>query len=192
MMLQKIGFLTSGLFLFASCGSNSISEKQEVVKKDTVKVAPVSKCEALFKEAKDADDVLLRSNVINKDDAARAVIAFYNYANLCKDDSLAPVFFLKAGQVAQSVGNFTQAQAFFVKCKDEFPDFKNRGAAIFLLAQLFDDPSKLNNEEEASTLYRQIVREYPNSSFAEDSKAAIKNLGKTDEELVKEFLKKNK
>ena len=61
-----------------------------------------------------------------------------------------------------------------------------------MLAQLYDDATKLNNEPEARTIYNQIIREYPTSSFAEDSKAAIKNLGKTDEELVKEFLKKNK
>jgi tetratricopeptide (TPR) repeat protein len=191
MILYKLGFFISGLVVFVSCGSHT-SEKQETVKTDTVKTVPLSNCESLLKEAKDADNVLLRAVAVNNDDAARAIIAFYNFANICKGDSLAPVFLLKAGQVAQSVGNFTQAQAFFLKCKDEFPDFKNRGAAIFLLAQLYDDAAKLNNEEEASTLYSQIMREYPNSSFAVDSKAAIKNLGKTDEELVKEFLKKSK
>ena len=94
--------------------------------------------------------------------------------------------------MAQATGKYTQAQAFFKKCIDEFPDFKNRGAAIFLLAQLYDDASKLNNEEEAAQWYRQVIREYPKSPYAEDAKAAIKNFGKTDEQLIQEFLKKNK
>ena len=93
---------------------------------------------------------------------------------------------------AQTLNKFSQAQSFFTKCIDEFPDFKNRGAAIFLLAQLYDDASKLNNEEEAAKYYRQVIREYPKSAFAEDAKAAIKNFGKTDEQLIQEFLKKNK
>ncbi|MBK6985368.1 MAG: hypothetical protein IPH32_11690 [Bacteroidetes bacterium] len=61
-----------------------------------------------------------------------------------------------------------------------------------MLAQLYDDATKLNNEEEAAKYYRQVIREYPKSTFAEDAKAAIKNFGKTDEQLIQEFLKKNK
>ncbi len=192
-MLYKIGFLISGIVLFTSCGGSTSEEKQPVVKKDSVKViAPSNDCQTLFKEAKAADDVLLRATTVNDNDAAKAIIAFYNFANICKEDTLAPVLLLKAGQVAQTLNKFSQAQAFFTKCIDEFPDFKNRGAAIFLLAQLYDDATKLNNEEEAAKYYRQVIREYPKSAFAEDAKAAIKNFGKTDEQLIQEFLKKNK
>jgi tetratricopeptide (TPR) repeat protein len=192
MVSHKIAILITGLVLLASCGSDSTTEKKEtVIKRDTVSV-PLDKCAELFKEAKANDDILLRATVVNENVAQTAIISFFNYANLCRNDSLAPVFLVKAGQVAQSIGKYTQAQAFFVKCKDEFVDFKNRGAALFLLAQLYDDASKLNNEDEARKIYNQIIREYPTSSFADDSKAAIQNLGKTDEQLVQEFLKKNK
>lgn len=195
MMLHKISSLFFASIVFISCGSNVNSEKIEVAKIDSVSATietPLTECEGLFKEAKQSDDILLRATVVNPDVAARAIIAFFNYANLCKNDSLAPVFLIKAGQVAQSIGKFDQAQTFFTKCKDDFPKFKNRGAALFLLAQLFDDASKLNNEENASKIYKQIIKEYPNSTFAEDSKACLKNIGKTDEQLVQEFLKKNK
>jgi len=101
-------------------------------------------------------------------------------------------FLLKAGQVAQSIRKFTQAQFYFQKCIDDFPKFKSRGAAMFLLAQLFDDASILNNETEARKLYDQIIREYPDSPYSNDAKSCIKNLGKTDEQLIQEFLKKNK
>ena len=49
----------------------------------------------------------------------------------------------------------------------------------------------LNNESEARTIYHQIIREYPSTSFASDARACLQNIGKSDEELVKEFLKKN-
>ncbi|MBK6983698.1 MAG: hypothetical protein IPH32_02555 [Bacteroidetes bacterium] len=126
-------------------------KNKPVVKKDSV-IVPSNDCQTLFKEAKAADDVLLRATTVNGNDAEKAIIAFYNFANICKEDTLAPVF-IKAGQVAQTLNKFSQAQAFFTKCIDEFPDFKNRGAAIFLLAQLYDDATKLNNEEEAAKYY---------------------------------------
>ena len=190
-MLHKIGFLISGFILFVSCGSNTSKKKQEVVKAHTT-VVELDKCATLFTEAKRFDAILLKATVVNNNIAEQAINAFYEFASNCKTDTLAPVFLLKAGQVAQSINKYTQAQSFFIKCTDEFPNFKNRGAALFLLAQLYDNASMLNNESEARTIYEQIIREYPKSPFADDSKASIKNLGKTDEQLVEEFLKKNK
>ena len=49
----------------------------------------------------------------------------------------------------------------------------------------------LNDDEQAKTIYEEVIAKYPTSTYANDAKAAIKNLGKTDEELIKEFKKKN-
>ena len=191
-MLNKIGFLISSAVLFFSCGNKSSSEqKHEVVKKDTVVVA-INECSKFLAEAKRLDNILLKATVVNPEIADQAIKAFYDFSTNCKTDTLAPVFLVKAGQVAQSVRKFTQAQSYFKKCIDDFPKFKSRGAAMFLLAQLYDDASILNDESEASTLYHQVMREYPDSPYANDAKACIKNLGKTDEQLIQEFLKKNK
>lgn len=189
-MLYKIGFFVLSSLLFASCGSSSTSNKQQAdVKKDTVLT---DKCTSLFKEAKRFDSILLKATVVNNDVAEKAIKAFYEFSANCKTDTLAPVFLVKAGQVSLTIKKITQAQAFFTKCIEEFPKFKNRGAALFLLAQLYDDASLLNNESEARTIYHQIIREYPNSPYANDAQACIKNIGKTDEQLIEEFLKKNK
>lgn len=190
-MLTKIGFFITFLTLFISCGSNFSEKKQEVIKADTT-IVELDKCTTLLNEAKRLDNILLKATVVNNNIAEQAIKAFYEFASNCKTDTLAPVFLVKAGQVAQSINKYTQAQSFFVKCNEEFPKFKNRGAALFLLAQLYDNSTMLNNESEARTIYEQIIREYPKSPFADDSKACIKNLGKTDEQLVEEFLKKNK
>lgn len=189
-MLYKIGFFITGSLFLMSCNSNSPEQKQEEVKKDTIIVA--DKCTNLFNEAKRLDDILLKATAVNNDIAEQATKAFYEFSTNCKEDTLAPVFLIKAGQVSQSIKKYTQAQSFFTKCIDDFPKFKSRGAAMFLLAQLYDDASILNNETEARTLYEQIIREYPNSPYANDAKACIKNIGKSDEQLIQEFLKKNK
>lgn len=191
-MLHKIGFLITSSVLFFSCASNTSSEqKQEVAKKDTVVVA-IDECTKFLNEAKRLDNILLKATVVDPQIAEQAIKSFYEFSANCKTDTLAPVFLIKAGQIAQSVKKYTQAQAFFQKCIDEFPNFKSRGAAMFLLAQLYDDALILNNESEARTIYHQILREYPNTSYANDAKACIQNLGKSDEQLIEEFLKKNK
>ena len=36
-----------------------------------------------------------------------------------------------------------------------------------------------------------MIEKNPNTNYASDAKAAINNLGKTDEQLIKEFKEKN-
>ena len=190
-MFKKIGFLFIGGLLLVSCGSNASGTKQEVVKSDSTIVVS-DDCTNLLNEAKRLDNILLKATAVNNETAEKAMTAFNNFSSNCKTDSLAPIFLVKAGQVAQSVKNYKLAQSFFEKCTEAFPKFKNRGAALFLLAQLYDDSSMLNNEQEAKSIYEKIIKEYPNTPFGDDAKNCLKNLGKTDEQLVEEFLKKNK
>lgn len=192
-MLKKISILLSIVIIVTSCGNGNDEKKEEVLKADSTKTVVISgDCNILFNEAKRMDSILLKANSVNAALAEQSINAFNNFASTCKNDSLAPVFLVKAGQIAQSVGKFQQSQILLKKCVDEFPKFRNRGAAMFLLAQVYDDPSMLNNEPEAKKIYEQIITEYPNTAWDRDAKACIKNLGKTDEQLVQEFLKKNK
>lgn len=192
-MFKKISISIAIIGLIASCANNNDVKNDEIVKQDSVKTVFIAgDCNMLLREAQKTDSILLKSNSVNANLAEQAINAFNNFASACKDDSLAPVFLVKAGQIAQSVGKFQQSQVLLQKCADEFPKFRNRGAALFLLAQVYDDASMLNNELEAKKIYEQIIKEYPNTAWDRDAKACIKNLGKTDEQLVQEFLKKNK
>jgi tetratricopeptide (TPR) repeat protein len=192
-MLKKIGILISAVVLFNSCGTGEEGKKEEALKNDSTKALVIGgDCKMLLLDATRMDSILLNANKVNPSLADQAINAFNNFASTCKDDSLAPIFLLKAGQIAQSVGKYQQSQILLKKCVDEFPTFRNRGAALFLLAQVYDDASMLNNETEAKKIYDQIIKEYPNTAWERDAKACIKNLGKTDEQLVQEFLKNNK
>ena len=192
-MLKKIGILISAVVLLNACGTGEEGKKEEALKNDSTKaLVSGGDCKMLLLDATRMDSILLNANKVNPSLADQAINAFNNFASTCKDDSLAPIFLLKAGQIAQSVGKYQQSQILLKKCVDEFPTFRNRGAALFLLAQVYDDASMLNNETEAKKIYDQIIKEYPNTAWERDAKACIKNLGKTDEQLVQEFLKNNK
>lgn len=191
-MFKQIVYVSIACMMLLSC-NHTEEQKDTVAKKDSLATpAKGSQCDAYLAQAKASDLILMRALVLDKTVASKAIADFNTYASNCKNDSLAPVFLFKAGQVAHAIGNFTQAQAMLNKCLNEYSDFKNRGAVLFLLAQIYDDPKMLNNEEEAKKLYEQIIKEYPKTPYAADSRSAIQNLGKTDEQLVQEFLKKNK
>jgi tetratricopeptide (TPR) repeat protein len=191
MMIKIIAFSLL-CFCLISCNNETVEQQTKEITKTDTSLVNVDSCTILNTEARRIDAILINATDLNEKVADNAIKSFFNFAMKCKNDSLSPIFLVKAGQVAQSIHKYTQAQSCFTKCIDEFPDFKNRGAAMFLLAQLYDDKAMLNNESEARTIYDQIIREYPKSPFANDAKACIKNIGKTDEQLIEEFLKKNK
>jgi len=192
-MLKNLGIIITIILLLNSCSNENENKKDTLSTTDSLKNMVISgDCNSLYKEAIRMDSVLMKAVSVNPSMAEQAINAFNNFASTCKNDSLAPIFLLKAGQIAQTTRNFQQSQILLKKCADEFPQFRNRGAALFLLAQVYDDASMLNNEMEAKNIYQQIIKEYPHTVWENDAKACLLNLGKTDEQIVQEFLKKNK
>lgn len=192
-MLKKIGIIITSIIFLNSCSNENESKKDATLTTDSLKNLVISgDCNSLYKEAIRMDSILMKAVSVNPNMAEQAINAFNNFASTCKNDSLAPIFLLKAGQIAQTIKNFQQSQILLKKCADEFPQFRNRGAALFLLAQVYDDATMLNNETEAKKIYEEIIKEYPHTVWENDAKSCLLNLGKTDEQIVQEFLKKNK
>lgn len=183
---------TAFCLVLAACSPAGNSEQSATAAvSDTVKTAPAADCHTLQAKAHITDSLIMASNAMNPALASRAIADFEAYGTACTD-SMAPVFLMKAGQVATSVMNVKKAQSLFETCIANFPNYKNRGAVMFLLAQLYDESMMLNNEGEAKKLYERIIKEYPNSVWENQARAAIHNLGKTDAELIDEFMKKDK
>lgn len=191
MKFAVINYFIATIFFVSCSQSKEVDSSVKADTKDSIAVAP-DKCASQLNEAKRLDKVILSTTALNNKVAEEAIKVFYDFSNTCKLDPVAPEYLLKAGQISQSLRKYTQAQSYFIKCVDDFPKYKDRGAALFLLAQLYDNPSMLNDESEARTIYHQILREYPKSSYAVDAQSCINNIGKTDEQLIQEFLKKNK
>jgi outer membrane protein assembly factor BamD (BamD/ComL family) len=123
--------------------------------------------------------------------ANKAIKAFTDYAYYCSNDTVTPIFLIKTAQVSVSINNIPQAKLALDKCINEHPKFKNMPAALFLLAQLYDDEnSYLNNEEEAKRLYQKIIDEYPKSDMVPSAQGALALIGKTDKQLMEELKKK--
>ena len=47
--------------------------------------------------------------------------------------------------------------------------------------------NNLGDLNAAKSIYEQFLEKYPDDEFADDAAVSIKNLGKTPEELIKEF-----
>jgi len=181
--------------MFYNCTGNKAEQKEKITGKDSVQKTNsvyTNECRTLYLDAVKNDSIIMAATEVDPQVGNKAVKAFADFAFYCKDDSLAPIFLLKAGEIASTINNLPQAQVCFEKCYTEFPDFKNKGAAMFLLARLYDEPNLLNDEEIARELYGKIINMFPNTEWAKQADAARALIGKTDDQIIKEFEKKNK
>ena len=70
------------------------------------------------------------------------------------------------------------------------PDHERAPLALFYKATIVGD--MLNEDENAKMLYQEFIDKYPDHPLAESAKESIKLQGKSLDEIVKEFEKKNK
>ncbi len=195
--MRTILAIASSLFFLVACNSSKDeSPKDNVVPKDSIKAVavdtPATKdCAVLYQRARTMDSTILKAVEVDVAVANNAIRAFTDYAFYCESDSLSPIFLVKTAQIAMSINNPNQAKVALDRILSNYPKFKNKPAAIFMLAQLYDEQTLLNDETEAKKLYEQLVYEYPKSDWASSAKAAIKLLGKSDQQIVNEFNKKN-
>lgn len=119
-----------------------------------------------------------------------AVKAYDDFASRFPNDSLTPDFIFKAGEISTANHQYKQALMYYEKITAKYPNFKLAPESLYLQGYLLDN--FLNDEVKAKAIYEQVIAKYPDMPYAADAKAAIKNLGKSDEELIKEFQKKNK
>lgn len=189
-----------GLSLMFSCGeksSTSAGSPTEAATKTRDTSARLAKnfltdCKALFARARSMDSILLQETAVNEQSARKAIEAFTDYAFYCHSDSLSPIYLIKTAQVARTINAIPQAKMALDRCIDSYLNSPHRAAAIFLLAQLYDEPGYLNDENEARRLYNQILNEYPKSDWALSAKGALAFIGKSDADIVREFEKKQK
>ena len=188
------------LVLIYSCNNLSSPDKN-ISRADSSKSMPenyrnpknyLTDCKLLYLEAAKMDSILFQQTEMNIATGKSAIKAFTDYAYYCPNDSLTTVFLIKTAQIATSMNNVPQAKTALDKCITSYPKSKDITVAMFLLARLYDEQAYLNNEEEARRLYQEIIDKYPKCAEAESAKGAIRFIGKSDEEMMKEIKKQNK
>ena len=93
---------------------------------------------------------------------------------------------LKAAGLAKTVENPQKAIELYTKIADALPQHKKAPTALFMIG--FVQENDLNDLEKAKATYESFLQKYPNDpDFADDAQNAIKMLGKSPDEIIKEF-----
>ncbi len=122
---------------------------------------------------------------IKRADAAKLIDLYKKFAKENPQDSLAPVYLFRAADISMNIQRPVRTIALFNKIMTDYPDYEKVPSVMFLKAFVYED--QLHDLEKAKKYYEEFLARYPDSDFADDAEISLKNLGKTPEELIREF-----
>ncbi len=107
------------------------------------------------------------------------------FVYLSPDHPAAADVALKAAETARTVRAFPKAMNLYEIISERYQDHPKAPQALFLRAFTLDND--LKRLDEARALYEKFLELYPNDEFADDTEFLLKNLGKSDEEIIQSF-----
>ena len=196
MKIQIVSILS--ILLICSCNAvdseknteHTVAKENNVVVKDTVNnfdkeqiVNYIGECEArMMKDAGKRPVDLM---------AAQSLISQYgSFIQQFPNDSAVPSYLFKQGELCIVVKNGKKAAACFSKIVNDFPNSLKLPYALYMCGFVNDD--LLNDDATARTYYELLIKKFPRHELCASAKGAMQNLGKSDEQLIREFEKKNR
>lgn len=123
--------------------------------------------------------------------AADSLLALYDeFIEAWPSDSVTPTFVFKAANVAMNAGNGGKAIGYFNRYLQSWPDKPKAPLCLFFKAFVYENVT--HDIEQARESYVLFIEKYPNNEFTRDAQLALMNLGKTPDQMVREFDLKRK
>ena len=170
-MKIKTFLLPFVLVILISCGPSRNKEAARIHEMETRLFSP----KANSMDNKSADSLLLLYSAFIKDFPA---------------DSLTQNYIFKAGNLYMNRGNGKPANEMFDLYRANYPNDAKSAICLFFKAYIYENI--LQNFDKAQELYIQFIEKYPHHDFADDAQMALNNLGKSPDQMVKEFELKKK
>lgn len=112
-------------------------------------------------------------------------IAEINALTNADRDTMTMDYLFKAGKLAMTIGATSKTEELYRWIYQIFPNSKEGPAALFSHGFTLD--TQLGKKQEAKLLYEQFIQQYPDHHFVDDAQFQLDNLGKTTEEIMKQF-----
>ncbi len=164
------GLLSLALAFFISCNDS--------------KTESLEKIERLEKQLLDAN-----GNPKDEVSAYNLQVEYDDFATRFPVDPQASDFLYNTATISINLNWGESAVKVLGKFLQMFPNDKRAPEALFFLGFVYDN--QLNDDIKAGTYYNDFLKKYPKHVLAKDVEASIRNLGKTDEELIREFERMN-
>lgn len=115
--------------------------------------------------------------------------AYIRYADSLPQDSLAPIYIFKAADISIYQNDPQRTIWLLDRLMMRYPEHEKSSMSLFLKAFVYD--TQLQDTASARVFYTNFINQYPAHEFAADAAIAVRNLGKTPEDLIREFERLN-
>ena len=129
--------------------------------------------------------VLLQDGTLLADSAQKLISLYSNYSDNYPQDSIATEYLFNAIDISLNLPQPQKTLQLIDRYLELYPQDSQAGTALFFKAFLYDQ--QLGDLDSAKQYYEQFLAQYPDHDFTDDAQAALKHLGKSPEELIKEF-----
>ena len=120
--------------------------------------------------------------------ATITITAYEQYAESFPEDSLSPEYLFKAADLYRAKREFEPALDIYENIQTNYNDFSKVPQTIFLQGFVYDND--LKDMPKAKERYEAFLTKYPDHDLAKDVRFSLAHLGKSPEEIIKEFTKK--
>lgn len=135
-----------------------------------------------------AEESLLRSAQSGKVDTAAVnslLAAYEKYADSHIGDTTGADYLFKAADFYRYLHKPLRSVRMYDKIYNHYPTYSKRAYALFLQGFIYEN--EVGNTTAARLKYQQFLDAYPNHPIANDVRTTLQLLGKTPEQLIKEF-----
>lgn len=123
------------------------------------------------------------------DDIYPLTTAYWQYYEDFPEDSLSPFYLYKAAELTIYMQQGIKAISYLKRIEQYYPDYSDLSSVLFLIGFTYDND--VRDYDSAKQYYSLFLEKYPDHQLANDTKILIQNLGKSPEELIREFEAKN-
>jgi len=113
------------------------------------------------------------------------VNAYVEYAEKYPDSEKAAEFLFRAADICMNIGYPERAIELYTRVYRDYPEYSKRPESLFLIAFIYEN--QLYNLQQAEHNYKQFIELFPDHDLADDAQILLQHLGKSPDELVKEF-----
>jgi outer membrane protein assembly factor BamD (BamD/ComL family) len=143
-------------------------------------------------EIKSIEDSLFAdaTKMIDKKMAEELIGKYVEFADQFPDDPETPATLFKAGDMAMNLNMGQKAIGIFDRIMEYYPDYEKTPQCLFLKGYIYENDFR--DLQMAKQIYEEFLEKYPDDEFADDAAISIQNLGKSPEELIREFEQRSK
>lgn len=114
---------------------------------------------------------------------------YVGFANDYPTDSLAPMYLMKAADVAMNIKRGDVAIKYLDRVVKDYPEYDKLADCYFMRGYVYE--TVLTDTDKAKQAYELFLVQYPNHPLAADTRIIIQNLLLSDEEIIKMIIEKN-